>query len=109
MGKADAVRTTNPSSSQAVMRRAWEIFRKTYSYPSIPFRLIGRPCFAWALKEAWWQAREATRVAAIPADVRAKRIAELRVAHQFQDYVDSYPAVLIARAAIDAEISRLTA
>ena len=36
-----------------VMNRAWTIFRETYNYPRMPFRFIGRPCFAWALRKAW--------------------------------------------------------
>jgi hypothetical protein len=37
----------------ALMRRAWAIFRQTYLYPQIKFSDIGRPCFAWALRQAW--------------------------------------------------------
>lgn len=63
---------------QAVMRRAWEIFRTTYHYPQIKFSSIGRPCFAGALRKAWHEAKAARAVALIPADVRASRIDELR-------------------------------
>ena len=63
---------------QAVMRRAWEILRETYHYPQIKFTSIGRPCFAWALRKAWHEAKSARAVALIPTDVRAKRIDELR-------------------------------
>jgi hypothetical protein len=57
----------------AVMRRAWENFRETYKYPQIKFSDIGRKCFAWALRKAWEEVREAARIAAIPAQHRAKR------------------------------------
>lgn len=36
----------------AVKSRAKAIFCATYKYPSIPFRSIGRPCFAWAMQLA---------------------------------------------------------
>jgi hypothetical protein len=55
------------------MRRAWAIFRQTYKYPLIKFLDIGRNCFAWALRQAWGEARGAARVAAIPVQVRAER------------------------------------
>jgi hypothetical protein len=58
----------------ALMQRAWAIFRETYKYPQIKFKAIGRRCFAWALQKAWEEAREAARVAAIPAQERAERI-----------------------------------
>jgi hypothetical protein len=41
------------------MSRAWAIFRETYNYPRIPFRSIGRQCFAWALRKAWAELRSA--------------------------------------------------
>jgi hypothetical protein len=54
----------------ALMRHAWAIFRQTYKYPLIQFKDIGRNCFAWALRQAWSEARAAARVAAIPAGAR---------------------------------------
>lgn len=62
---------------QLVMRRAWEIFRTTCHYPQIKFASIGRPCFAWALRKAWYEAKAARDVALIPAEIRAGRIDEL--------------------------------
>jgi hypothetical protein len=62
----------------ALMRRAWAIFGQTYRYPQIKFRDIGRNCFAWALKQAWREARESARIAAIPAQMRAERIQTLQ-------------------------------
>ena len=53
----------------ALMTRAWAIFRQTYRYPQIKFSDIGRPCFAWALKQAWVEAREAARVSLVPRRV----------------------------------------
>lgn len=60
-----------------VMARAWELFRQTYRYPSIPFASIGRKCFAWALKTAWAEAREAARLAALGIAELKSRIAGL--------------------------------
>ena len=75
----------------AVMRRAWEIFRQTYKYPQIKFSDIGRKCFAWALRKAWYEAHEAARVVAIPAQERAGRIETLRSLINRADYVDCFP------------------
>ena len=46
-----------------VLARAWAIFRASYNYPRVPFRSIGRACFAWALKAAWVEARQTARLA----------------------------------------------
>ncbi len=76
---------------KAVMTRAWDVFRQTYRYPQIKFSDIGRPCFAWALKQAWAEAREAARVAAIPSDVRADRIETLQFLIAHASYIDHGP------------------
>jgi hypothetical protein len=58
----------------AVMRRAWAIFRQIYKYPLIKFSDIGRQCFAWALRKAWVESREAARVAALSPVAKVERI-----------------------------------
>ena len=68
---ADAVHTTRASR---VMRRAWEIFRTTYSYPRIPFRSIGRKCFASALRRAWAEYRAAADLAATATETLLSRV-----------------------------------
>jgi hypothetical protein len=73
----------------ALMTRAWEIFRRTYKYPQIKFSDIGRKCFAWALKQAWVEAREAARVAALSPAVKAERIQTLEHLIVCADYIDS--------------------
>jgi hypothetical protein len=74
-----------------VMTRAWAIFRQTYCYPQIKFSDIGRKCFAWALRQAWVEAREAARVAAMtPAD-KAERIDTLHTLIARAGYIDSGP------------------
>jgi hypothetical protein len=75
----------------ALMTRAWAIFRQTYKYPQIKFADIGRKCFAWALKQAWVEAREAARVAALSPAVKVERIQTLERLIARADYVDSGP------------------
>lgn len=75
----------------AVMRRAWAIFRETYKYPKIKFSDIGRNCFAWALKQAWVEARQAARTAAMSTEARAERIDALQALIQQADYIDHGP------------------
>jgi hypothetical protein len=76
----------------SIMRRAWEIFRQTYKYPAIKFADIGRKCFAWALRKAWAETRETARLAAIPAQEKADRIATLQILIERAGFIDSGPA-----------------
>ena len=94
---------------QAIMSCAWVIFRKAYGYPTIPFRSIGRPCFAWALSKAWHEAREAARLAAIPAPVKFARAEALQSEISMLTYRDDYSAVQARRAEINNELASLTA
>src|ERR1700733_7159828 len=73
----------------ALMTRAWAIFRQTYYYPQIKFSDIGRKCFAWALKQAWIEAKEAARLAALPPAAKADRIETLQDLIQHAGYIDS--------------------
>ena len=74
-----------------VMTRAWAIFRQTYCYPQIKFSDIGRKCFAWALRQAWVEAREAARIAALSPLVKADRIATLQTLIAHAGFIDSGP------------------
>jgi hypothetical protein len=74
-----------------VMTRAWAIFRQTYCYPQIKFSDIGRKCFGWALRQAWVEAREAARVAAMTPEAKAERLETLQGLIQRAGYVDSGP------------------
>jgi hypothetical protein len=76
---------------RAVMTRAWAIFRQTYCYPQIKFSDIGRKCFGWALRQAWIEAREAARVAAMTAEEKAGRIASLHILIERAGYICSGP------------------
>jgi hypothetical protein len=75
----------------AIMTRAWAIFRQTYCYPQIKFSDIGRKCFAWALRQAWVEAREAARVAALSPVAKADRIETLQALIVHAGYIDSSP------------------
>ena len=68
---------TRHGNNGSVMRRAWAIFRETYRYPAVPFRSIGRRCFASALRMAWAEARRAAELAATPVEPLTARIAAL--------------------------------
>lgn len=94
---------------KAIMVRAWAIFREHYCYPGIPFREIGHKCFGWALHMAWREAKEAARIAAIPAEVKATRIAELRRVIELAEYSESWPQARREISNARAEISRLSA
>lgn len=95
-------------SKAAVMTRAWAIFRATYHYPQIKFASIGRGCFAWALRQAWAEARTAARVAAIPAPVKVERIATLQAAIGREAFNDHYPSYSANVAAMRSEIAQLS-
>jgi hypothetical protein len=73
------------------MRRAWVIFRRTYNYPQIKFSDIGRKCFAWALRQAWVEAREAASVAALSPVAKAERIETLQALIAHAGFIDSGP------------------
>jgi hypothetical protein len=92
-----------------LMRRAWGIFRQTYKYPQIRFADIGRNCFAWALRQAWAEAREAARLAAIPPEVKAERIETLQGLIQRANYIDSGPQWKATVSAYRREIRALQA
>ena len=92
-----------------VMQRGWALFRETYRYPAIPFRSIGRHCFVSCLRKAWAEAKETARIAAIPAEVKAARVAELRHALELVPYMASFPQMVARRSAIHSEIARLSA
>lgn len=74
-----------------VMRRAWAIFRRTYKFPAIKFNDIGRKCFAWALRQAWVEVREAARLAALSATAKADRTAALEDSIALAGFIDSGP------------------
>jgi hypothetical protein len=74
-----------------VMTRAWVIFRRTYNFPRIKFSDIGRKCFAWALRQAWVEAREGARLAAMTPAAKVDRIETLQSLIARAGYIDSGP------------------
>ena len=100
----------HPSLSKAaIMRAAWALFRKTYRFPNIPFVGIGRACFGWALKEAWRQAREAARIAAIPLTEKLSIVPRLQYDLEALAYVESFRTAEGQCARIRGELHRLAA
>ena len=96
----------------AIMNRAWAIFRETYGYRGkggIPFLSIGRKCFAWSLRQAWREAREAAARTAIPADVKAARVASLKTQLSALVWMKNYRQAEVTGAAIRAELRLLAA
>lgn len=94
---------------RSVMTRAWAIFRQTYNYPGIPFRSIGRRCFAWALRRAWAEAKDAARIAAIPAPVKATRADALKSELGLLTYREDYRAACARSREIETELAALAA
>ena len=80
-----------PSIQADAMRRAWVIFRRTYNFPQIKFSDIGRQCFAWALRQAWVEAKAAARVAAMTSEAKTERLETLQGLIQRAGYIDSGP------------------
>lgn len=72
-----------------IMTRAWAIFRRTYNFPAIKYSDIGRKCFAWALRQAWVEARAAARLAALSATAKAERIQMLETTISRAGYIDN--------------------
>jgi hypothetical protein len=93
----------------ALMQRAWAIFRQTYNYPRIKFSDIGHKCFAWALRKAWAEIREESRVAAIPPAAKAERIETLQTLIAHAGFIDSGPRWKETIGAYRDEISQLQA
>ena len=46
-----------------IMKAAWNLMRKRYSFNGKNFKSIGIGCLGWCIQEAWRQARESARFA----------------------------------------------
>lgn len=93
----------------AVMRAAWALFRERYGYPRIPFRSIGRDCFAHCLAVAWAKAKEAAPIAAIPAESKARLAASLRGQIEDLQFLEKWQQASARRATIQAQLAQLGA
>ncbi len=93
-----------------IMRRAWELMRTKYRMGNpFTFQQIGRGCLAWCMGEAWRKAKEAARVAAIPADEKARRIERLRAEMDRVDYLPFGMSASKHRSIIQEQIDQLAA
>jgi hypothetical protein len=101
--------TTAAENNRQIMQAAWAIFRKTYRYPEVPFKSIGRQCFAWALRKAHAEAKERARLAAMAADAKAARIDALRREIELATYADSYTTTTAIVARCQTELAALAA
>jgi hypothetical protein len=113
MTKADSVLSTHRETASkinraALMTRAWAIFRLTYRYPQIKFSDIGRKCFAWALKQAWIEAKATARLSALTPAAKADRIETLQSLIGYAAYIDSAPSRRSTLAAYRDEIAQLS-
>ena len=94
----------------AIMSRAWELMRTKYRLGRpFTFKDIGRKCFAWCLSEAWREAKEAARVAAISAEEKARRIERLRGEMANIDYLPFGMSASKHRSTIQEQIDQLAA
>lgn len=94
---------------RSVLLRAWEIFRELWAGSGNPWATFGRFRFAAALRQAWAERRQAAAFAAIPADMRAERIAALKRERAYLPYADAYRRSAARTTAIDAELRLLAA
>jgi len=101
---------TIPLDRSAIMSRAWELMRINYRLGSpFTFTEIGRKCFASCLKEAWREAKEAARIAALTDADRAAKIACLTADLTAVDFLPGHMNVSRRKDSIRAELARLAA
>ena len=93
---------------KAIMARAWSIFRTVYKYPSIKFSSIGWKCFGACVRKAWAEAKDAARIAAIPAVEKVARIAILKDTIAFAPLGENWAQARFEISAARAEIARLS-
>jgi hypothetical protein len=92
-----------------IMRRAWAIFRQAYKYPAIKFASIGWKCFGGCVRQAWAEAKDAARIAAIPAADKAARILELSDTIRFAPFNESWRQASREISSARADLARLSA
>ncbi len=92
-----------------VMKTSWQLFRNIYKFPSISFKAIGRRCFAWCVKEAWRQLREAARKAAMTVDQMKVRIERLTYEIDRNEYRRWTPELSTETRDMRIELDQLTA
>jgi len=106
--------TETTETTRAVVLKAKGIFCALYNYPSVPFRSIGRPCWAYAVRRARvelaTEAAHVARVAAMSPEARTDRAAHIRGRLALVPMLsDDWAAVSAARHALETELARLSA
>jgi hypothetical protein len=95
---------------RAVMKRAWQLFGIYGQYPRNSFSDAGgREAFAFWLRQAWQEAREAAAQEKLAAEPRGARIVALRREIELLAYREDYRAAEMRRAEIRSELGRLAA
>jgi hypothetical protein len=103
---ASHARTTSFDRA-AIMRMAWKLYRNTYEmFCKVRFDRNG---FRWALTEAWRQAKEAVRIAAVPAEVKQVRVTAIRAEIDGLKFKSFQINITPIRASLEAELSALAA
>lgn len=104
---------TTTATALEVKARAKAIFCLSYGYPAVPFRSLGRSCFASCMKaarlEMQREAAKAARVAALAFEERAARIASLRSDLALADFIDSTTERIRVIATAKAELAEMAA
>jgi hypothetical protein len=103
------VATNAKFDRREIMNKAWGLMRSKYSHGAISFLSIGRRCLAWCIKEAWRQAHEAAKVAALTVGDLAARIAAVKARMENARYSDSFGQWAAEERAAQAELDCLTA
>ena len=93
----------------AIKTRAKAIFCQRYSYPAIPFRSIGRNCFKSAMAIARQEAAQLAYLKAIPAPIRAARMADLELSIGHAWLVENYGQAKARVSKMAAELAALRA
>lgn len=75
MAQATATNST-VFNRAAIMRAAWRHYRNTYEMFGKP--KFDRNGFRWAMQMAWFEAKKAARLAAVPAEVKQARAEAIR-------------------------------
>lgn len=92
-----------------IAKRAWHLFKTQLGGVGCIYRNRPRLAFSLAMKQAWAEERQLVAAAAIPAEVRAERIAILRAERAGLCFYESNVRMNQAAAEIAAELRVLEA
>lgn len=112
MAKATITTSLSVFNRSVLMRRAWDLFVQIYGYGpkgrGIPFKSIGRSCFAYCVRRAWEEVKSRAAVLAIPAQKRTEMIANLRGELEGLRYLPFGMSVSARADKINAQIAQLS-